>query len=83
MMVLCIQPVHPVVQFFSSLVSFLAIPFTMSCCGLNRESLGLERTAGYLARMGSSAEVQNLWQCDLDWFNSCWWASAGSLTGKC
>jgi len=60
MMVLCIKPVHPVVQFVSSLMAFLTILFTVSCCGLNRESTGLERTAGYLARMGSSAEVQNL-----------------------
>ena len=59
MTVLCMQPVHPVIQFVSSLMSFLAIPFTVSC-GLNRESPGLERTAGYLARMGSSAEMQNL-----------------------
>lgn len=36
MMVLSPQPVHPVVWFVISSMSFLAIPFTVSCCELSR-----------------------------------------------
>lgn len=61
--VLHMQPVYPVVLLVGSWMSFLAIPFAVSCYGSKQSPPGLK---GCLASMGSSAEVQNLWQCELE-----------------